>query len=137
MVDDKPLENLTTFLEFKVDRKPVTQIKIFKGYDWYKNTKLPPVDNVLYRMIFTQTNKTPDNKDPCQHLYYNPAITWDGYFVLCCVDWRRESVVGNIKENSITMLWRIVRYIRELQQRGIFIDPCNKCHRVEELRNNV
>lgn len=38
------------------------------------------------------------------------SILWDGDVVSCCNDWKKENVLGNVKEGSLLKIWRGERY---------------------------
>ena len=134
--DDSAMESLTKFLEYKGSKdKPFTEIKLFKEDTWYENVDLPKVDNVFTSMHYKETREDTTMNAACFHLFFNPAITWDGYLTVCCSDWRREGVVGDVKEDNIKTLWRVMRHVKNLQQNKIFLPPCDKCQKVEHLQH--
>jgi radical SAM protein with 4Fe4S-binding SPASM domain len=45
----------------------------------------------------------------CTRLFKNAMITFDGDMVLCCVDYYRKVVLGNVKKNSIAEVWNSPR----------------------------
>lgn len=130
MIDDSAFEDVEKFMEARgPDKKPFTQIKIFEEHDWHKDIKLPKVDRILKRKIIKNifSDKPRPDLNLCPHVCFNPAITWDGLFTLCCSDWPRKAVIGSLADDDIKTLWRVVRYIKELQIKGIFLPPCDKC----------
>ena len=38
--------------------------------------------------------------------YHMAAVLQSGDVVLCCMDWRREAVLGNIRSESLASIWR-------------------------------
>ncbi|MDD4939035.1 MAG: SPASM domain-containing protein [Candidatus Omnitrophica bacterium] len=38
------------------------------------------------------------------------SILWDGDVVSCCNDWKKENVLGNVKEESLLEIWRGEKY---------------------------
>ena len=61
-------------------------------------------------------------------------ILFDGVVVLCCMDWRREVVLGNVKDKSIEEIWNSPYYLEvEDWIRGKSNPPPNfLCLRCEE-----
>jgi len=49
---------------------------------------------------FNQTNVA-----PCTQLWKWMVVYWDGSVVLCCADMFSQSIVGDLKSNSITEIW--------------------------------
>lgn len=64
--------------------------------------------------------------DDMVHILYN------GDVVLCCMDWRRSTVVGNVSENTIYEIWHSDRY-RELREKVLGLKKsaddflCKRC----------
>lgn len=52
----------------------------------------------------------------CTIPYWRAWILWNGDMVLCCVDWERTTVFGNIHENSIREIWTS-KFYRDYRQR--------------------
>jgi MoaA/NifB/PqqE/SkfB family radical SAM enzyme len=58
---------------------------------------LPGTYQVLHRKIRGCGDRMP---------YHMAAVLYTGDVVLCCMDWRQEQVLGNIKEQSLASIWR-------------------------------
>lgn len=56
----------------------------------------------------------------CQALYSSLAVLWNGDVVTCCMDWRRDNVMGNVRNASIREVWEGAQYraIRALSDAG-------------------
>lgn len=136
--DGKTKEALSKFMEFKggLGKSPLLQLKFFEEENWYEDVDWPIVDRVYKRPIY-KGNGPPQRTQLCPHIFFNPAIAWDGKFSLCCTEFYRRCVIGDIKEDSIKTLWRVVRLIREMQMNGIFLPPCNICHKNEDEENVI
>lgn len=68
---------------------------------------------------------------PCYHLWLSPAIHWDGDVSICCDDWGRKTVIGNVKNQTIHQIWnskRIKQY-RQSHLKGKYnqVPLCQKC----------
>lgn len=137
MENEVALENIRKFIQYKKTRLPIVQMKIFLDHTWHYNIDFPNVDNVLLSVIYKEKNREATNRTPCPTLLFNPSITWDGYMLLCCTDWRREGMMGNIKDKPIKTMWDDIQRISIQQAKGYFISPCSRCHKSEELASNA
>lgn len=67
----------------------------------------------------------------CQALYSSLAILWNGDVVTCCMDWRRDNVMGNVRQMTIREVWEGAQYqaIRALSDAGRLEERplCNGC----------
>ncbi|MBN1367546.1 MAG: SPASM domain-containing protein [Dehalococcoidales bacterium] len=67
----------------------------------------------------------------CYDLLYHTSILFNGDVITCCDDWKRESVIGNIKEKSIKEIWNSpsLNKIRKLilKKKYAEIPPCKNC----------
>ncbi len=123
VVDEIP-DSVKEFMDFKGDRLPVTQLKI---YDDRKD--LPKVDRVIQRPLHNWTDdaKRKDTR-PCSKLLNYLAVNWDGSWALCCVDYKREFSLFNIKEVPVKKWREITRKIYDWQKEGLFLAPCKTCN---------
>jgi len=75
-----------------------------------------------------------DNKKrwPCYHFWLSPAVHWNGDFSICCNDYARKAVIGNIQDKTIHELWNAKPMLcfRENQLKGKFDIPtiCKDCN---------
>lgn len=79
-----------------------------------------------------------DNKNkkikrwPCYHLWLSPAIHWNGDFSICCDDYARKAVLGNLNEQTVNQLWnsKPLLHFRRQQLGGHFNYPtiCQDCN---------
>lgn len=69
---------------------------------------------------------------PCYHLWYSPAITWDGKVVVCCNDWNYSEVLGDIEKDSLAHIWqgRRMKELRGCHLGGAYdkIPLCAQCN---------
>ena len=67
----------------------------------------------------------------CQSLYASLAVLWNGDVVTCCMDWRRDNVMGNVRDATIREVWEGAQYrsIRALSDAGRLSERplCNGC----------
>ena len=68
---------------------------------------------------------------PCYHPWLAPAIHWNGDFTICCTDYERKTLLGNIKEKTIHEMWtgEKIKNYRKLHLQGKYsqISPCSNC----------
>ena len=64
----------------------------------------------------------------CTRLFKQAYILWNGDMVLCCTDYTRKVVLGNVDETSIREVWNSPRavQIRRLYAEG-FMDQIPLC----------
>lgn len=75
--------------------------------------------------------KTNAKRYPCYHLWLAPTILWDGDFVICCADYSRKSLMGNIKNQTVNEIWvgeKMQKYRRD-HLAGNYNEaaPCDNC----------
>ena len=70
-------------------------------------------------------------KLPCSDLWRRMFVWWDGKVNPCDVDYKSELSSGHIKNNSISELWKSVKYnkLRQHHESKLRnkISPCNRC----------
>jgi len=54
----------------------------------------------------------------CNSIWTNEMIhiLFNGDVILCCMDWRREHILGNVKEQTITEIWNGKKYLEVRKQ---------------------
>lgn len=66
----------------------------------------------------------------CTIPFWRAWILWNGDMVLCCVDWERTTVFGNIHEQSIKEIWNSENYKRyrwRMTNRDLSGTLCENC----------
>lgn len=83
---------------------------------------------------FEDLNYKPLSAKPvrtCELLYQKMYIAWNGDALLCCMDWRRQVVLGNVRNQTIREIWHgeAYRRFRRLQERQRVdeLELCNVC----------
>lgn len=83
---------------------------------------------------FDELNYRPKHRTPiriCDLLYHKMYILYNGDVVLCCMDWRRQVIMGNVHEQSLKEIWRGERYqhFRRFHEEGRSeeLDLCRTC----------
>jgi len=67
---------------------------------------------------------------PCERPFRQIYIAYDGSLLLCCQDYRREAILGNLHEATLADLWRNEAYARvrrELMRPGRATTLCERC----------
>lgn len=66
---------------------------------------------------------------PCYHLWFAPAVAWNGDILLCCVDPHHKEVLGRFPEQSISEVWqgRTLKRIRQSHREGRYEGICRNC----------
>jgi len=126
ITDTTAYEAIQKFMVYKgFGNKPILQLKYYTDYGY--QGELPAADGVIQSQLHNWTDAKVDRTQPCKRLLFNPAITWDGKIVTCCVDYRRDRVLGEIGKIVIADIWFKFRALYSLQCMGIFSSPCVHC----------
>lgn len=153
-IGEEAFSAISDFCKYKgKGNLPFTQIKLFdknvKGVTgWYPTPADHPINKWQKEceadliFVFTGWHEWSDAKeftakDACQKIIYGAAITWEGYFQLCCIDYKRDMVFGNVKDASIKDLWKKVQEVYRKQQIGIWEKPCLTCDYYQRLKNGA
>ena len=87
------------------------------------NPEAPPVLNPL--------EKT------CTNPFREVSVCWNGNVNICCMDWKHEQVLGNVKENTLEEIWFSAKFEAArtaLQNKDRRFDPCSKCNKNSGVR---
>lgn len=72
-----------------------------------------------------------DFRDQCTIPFTILNVLYDGQVLLCCNDWYRKGILGNLTEQSIVSVWNgpRIKKFREMIANGFFngTEPCNLC----------
>lgn len=70
----------------------------------------------------------------CAYPFHTMAIQSDGDVVCCCVDWSRQTVIGNVKEKSLPEIWngKKMKNLRLLHLSGqrFLNEACKNCRKL-------
>lgn len=83
--------------------------------------------------------KIPNSKEnqnfkryPCYHLWFSPGINWDGQVSICCCDALKEEIIGSIKDEKLSDIWKgeKLKKYREYHLTGQYdkIPLCKDCN---------
>ncbi|MFA6428770.1 MAG: radical SAM/SPASM domain-containing protein [Candidatus Buchananbacteria bacterium] len=68
---------------------------------------------------------------PCYHLWLSPAIHWNGDVSICCDDYARQALLGNVKKETLHEMWtgNKINHYRKLHLQGKYRQTplCSKC----------
>ncbi len=68
--------------------------------------------------------------DHCWKMWHSCVVTWDGKIVPCCFDKDAHFVMGNLKENSFSEIWKGAQYDQfrnSLMRSRSEIEMCRNC----------
>jgi radical SAM protein with 4Fe4S-binding SPASM domain len=70
-------------------------------------------------------------RNPCMNLWTHLAINWDGDVSICCLDFDKKGVIGNVQKGSLYHIWNgeELQKIRLYHLRGEYhkIPLCSEC----------
>ena len=123
------LEN-KTFFDFYENH--VDDIQLEEPMNWSGDDSVNLLEKE-YRDLPSNPCKT-RIKEPCQYPFNSLAINPDGSVVVCCVDWSRKTLVGDVSKESLFDIWN-GQPIRDLQLlhlagRRCENDACRHCLRL-------
>jgi len=80
-------------------------------------------------------------KKICPFPFYSLVIKCDGSMVACCVDWSKQTKIGNIKNESLSSIWngRLLRNFRKMHLKGRRKDikSCRNCTYLYTSPDNI
>jgi hypothetical protein len=65
----------------------------------------------------------------CYHLFFAPAVAWNGDILLCCADPHRKSTIGTFPQMSMAEAWQseVMQRIRKEHLDGKYTGICENC----------
>jgi len=151
---EKTVGNIIRFLEIKKEmgaRRPVTVLELidfpglFRGDGGKKRKaflsrfKGLPLDKVKVKNLHNWAGDTTDLPKkgpylPCTFPWQALIIFWDGSVLPCTQDFHGESVLGNVRDSSLAMLWNSEPLVH-LRQKIVSGDieglaTCSRCDRL-------
>jgi radical SAM protein with 4Fe4S-binding SPASM domain len=127
IIEMKTTEDKISNFSRKFDGLPVDEIRVRPLLSWagtidYDKMAVMPQSELDY---------------PCNRPWRMLAITWDGFFLPCCVDSKRQYVMGDAYNDSIEDVWNgeKIKYLREKLRNGKYdeIELCRNCKDIEVL----
>jgi len=70
-----------------------------------------------------------DQRWPCYHLWFAPAVAYNGDILVCCSDPHHKEILGNIENMSVAEAWTSeqMNKIRRGHLRGQYPEVCKNC----------
>jgi radical SAM protein with 4Fe4S-binding SPASM domain len=116
------------------------QAKLDKNQYVIRNRYLPPEDD--YGITMSNRGGQMKNaghsisslkksiKQPCYYPSYNLFIDYNGDVLMCCHDWGKKNILGNLNKNTILDIWmsenaKKSRFNLAKSDRGF--SPCDEC----------
>ncbi len=148
---EKVEENINGLIELKKEKKvnhPLIYLRMVLNKDNFDEKKIfekkwknkPVISEIRdahnfggYSKEFSlrkgQTKKI--KRYPCYHLWFSPAIHFNGDFSICCDDWGKKTVLGNVKNQTINQIWnsKKINQYRQAHMRGKYdkVPLCQGC----------
>ncbi|PIS09486.1 hypothetical protein COT75_01295 [Candidatus Beckwithbacteria bacterium CG10_big_fil_rev_8_21_14_0_10_34_10] len=67
----------------------------------------------------------------CFEPFHKISILFNGDVLICCHDWKRENILGNVKNQTIKIIWNNSKFklVRKLllNNNYLMLIPCKKC----------
>ncbi|MBL7070821.1 MAG: radical SAM protein [Candidatus Omnitrophica bacterium] len=149
---ERLLKNIDTFLEIKRRdglKKPFIRVQMVKDPGGEKEARQfiefwtrKGVDNIAVINKQDRDNRggapLKDGKRPlgrtfCDQPWQRLVVTRDGKVLMCCGDWYRKTVIGDLNKESLKQIWHseLLRGHRSMIARGLLADiaACKTCFR--------
>ncbi|MEK7167934.1 MAG: radical SAM protein, partial [Patescibacteria group bacterium] len=120
------------FVRMIVDEDTESQVAVFVA-KWKKEKVIVEVkDKHNYGgNINTSHIKANARRHPCYHLWFSPAIHHNGDVSICCDDYGRKAVIGNVREKTVNEIWNsdLIKKYRQFHLEGKYsqVPICGKC----------
>ena len=119
----KTIENQDQIDDFVAFWRPrVDRVRVFEKHTGDGN--FGSVESIKEKYVF-------EKRLPCQKVFNEISIYWNGQVALCCHDWDRKREVGDVNKSSIRDIWHneTYRHIRRthLTDFDDMEDLCKNC----------
>lgn len=84
------------------------------------------VKNWISPVVKTDT-KSQDKRWPCYHLFYAPAVAWNGNILICCSDPHQKEIMGKFPKTRISEAWKNMDKVRKAHLEGKYEGICANC----------
>lgn len=122
---ENTLRRLKGWKKFRVRLiKEVTPKEEFERWSKWPKVEIRDLHN--YGGTGLKTTK-PEKRHPCYHLWYAPAVAWNGNILICCSDPHHREIIGNVKKQSVASAWKSMEKIRLSHMKGEFSGICANC----------
>lgn len=153
----KTLNHIIHFLEEKKRRgakKPYTVFQVIEFNDprtkspaevkqaFYRQFKGLPLDRFTFIPLHNFGGRVDNIEEknfrikspsytPCMFLWYSMSILWDGRVVPCCIDFKGEYILGDVKKESLLDIWNGERLAglrrKMIEKRYKEVNLCKGC----------
>lgn len=143
VIDESAQDRVREFMAYRKAvgaEKPFVQVKLFteehvtEGY-------APPEDHPVHAWrdivdkvyLFTGWHNWTDAQartslEPCSKIAYSCTVTWEGLVTLCCLDYRRDRVLGCLTDGqSLKEVWEEIKKVGREMGEGRWRLPCTRC----------
>ena len=130
MVDPRDSEELT---EFKLRYGPISDhLEVFSPHSWAEEHSVKIYErNNSNKSIIKERLKL-SQKDVCAFPFYTLSIHANGDVSVCCVDWEKKTLLGNVFTEQLIDIWRgqALKRIQNahLKKNRTEINGCNACN---------
>ena len=135
-------ENL---FEFLVPEKISELIRVIKEKGIWMGTS--PISNRAGSLenysdlLVLESFQSSKKRDYCHDPFETINILFNGEVIVCCSDWLRRSVLGNLQEKSLVEILsgHRAQVFRELIMEGRYgdLDPCRECSQARNMMKNL
>lgn len=67
------------------------------------------------------------DRHPCYHLWFAPAVSWNGKLLICCSDPHQKEIIGTFPKTSIAEAWKKMDGVRKAHLEGKYEGICKDC----------
>lgn len=141
-------DNVENFLSLKRQKrknKPIVYVRMLKNENTNDEVKLfitkwsarnvmidiREAHNYAGKVATNTFKKKTTRRYPCYHLWFSPAVNFDGEVSICCCDWKREAVLGDVRKNTLSDIWQsgLIKKYRRFHLEGDYskIPLCARC----------
>ena len=118
--------------------RELTPKEAFEEWKDWKLIEYRNLHNYGGDIDISQWNAPPvETRWPCYHLWFAPAVAWNGDILLCCADPHRKEVLGHYGKDTVSKVWQggRIKAVREAHLRGSYEGICEKCDVWKNYKN--
>lgn len=120
--------------EFKDKWSPVVdEIYVEEDLNAWNGTNQDVNKNIKGDPLYKEKAGADDGRWPCDRLWYQLAISQDGFVSPCIADWNGTGFIGNVKNESVFDIWHSPK-LKEMRRKHIDgkygeLEMCKDCQR--------
>lgn len=124
------------YVRMIVNKNNAGEVEMFKNKWEDKGVKVEarPAHNYggnVMNASYRENKVLRKKRHPCYHFWLSPAIHWNGDVSVCCNDWGRKALLGNVKTQTMNEIWNseMLKKYRQEQMSGNYDIPsiCKDC----------